>query len=179
MEVLASLLVIEYSAFDNVLGALLAPSLSPRESVICERGCPTQPSFTVSLSHVMDHALIADQPDDPVGRKDECYPGTSRGAYQEARNYGSSYKQSRCLQVRITGPYWRELSRPPCRYVDWRCWNPLCRPGKRSSHEPINSNCVERRKIFAASENLLPGSIQKHFAKNFSPGPRPIFPRQK
>ena len=33
---LASLLVIEYNAFDNVLGALLAPSLSPRESVICE-----------------------------------------------------------------------------------------------------------------------------------------------
>ena len=37
----------------------------------------------------------------------------------------------------------------------------------------------ERRKIFAASENLLQGSIQKHFAKNFSPGPRPVFPRQK
>lgn len=123
----------------------------------------------------MDHASIADQPDDPVGRKDECYPGTSREAYQEARNYGSSYKQSRCLQVRITGPYWRELSRPSCRYVDWRCWNPLCRPGKRSSHEPINSNCVERRKIFAASENLLPGN-PKTFCKKLFPWPPPCFP---
>ena len=136
----------------------------------------------MSLSHVMDHASIVYQPGDAVGRKDGCYPGTSREVYPEARNYGSSYKQSRCLQVRvITGTYWREPSRSSRRCVDRRRWNPLCtlQARKRSSHESIKCE-NEESKLWTEkgfrSEWKDEEAFQRHFRGKKQ---KRLFPRGK